>query len=150
MRPYMVIGACSTAGSVLLALIALVQARQSAHWPAHEKCYELLLSLTEKGEPKAEVTLNTDGSWTIPSWEAVSRMATQSWDAGMQCIARELLKHRQQIVVDNYNQAHCPLNWPRPLKNTPIVHKCQWMFDWRREWKETSRQFPATRAAREG
>jgi hypothetical protein len=71
------------------------------------------------------ITLNTDGSWTIPSWGVVEKMAHNSLVAMQQCMARELLLRRSSIRLNDHPKHECPAGWMDAWKANPIVKACQ-------------------------
>jgi hypothetical protein len=70
-----------------------------------------------------EVTLNTDGTWTIPSWDAVHRMA-HSGNSEQECMARELLRRSQEITLNDHPRNDCPVGWYAASRTNPIVKLC--------------------------
>lgn len=108
---------------LLLVMLALPAQAQS------QKCFNMQIVYWPPSNGKIQsqaegsITFNTDGTWSIPSWSLVERMATSENSLG-RCVATNLLKARASVVVNNHPDALCPDGWQDGNRNSPIIRPC--------------------------
>jgi hypothetical protein len=115
-----------TAAALVLSVTAHAQTK-GADFPI-KYCFALVVTLPDG--PKA--TLNMDGTWTVPSWDAVERETTmppiRPGDVTA-CVARSLVAHRAElrfspIAPKCTAESYAESNMRRITTADPIMHDC--------------------------